>query len=115
MPEGKILMETAIELSQNIKSLTDDEGKDVINRDINQLGSDWNELTTMLENARSNLKNCIATWDKAINKIDAVNKWIDTTADRVRAENEAENKTTDDLARCKVRDYKKNKIHSKLL
>ncbi|XP_031632357.1 nesprin-1 isoform X5 [Contarinia nasturtii] len=101
MPEGKILMETAIELSQNVKPLTDEEGQDAINRDIKQLGCDWNELTTMLANAHSNLNHCITAWDKVNSKIDTVTKWIDATTDRVKAENEAENKTSDDLARCK--------------
>lgn len=102
MPEGKILMETAIELSQNVKSLTDSEGQDAINQDIRQLKTDWDDLTSMLNEAHSNLKHCIATWDKFSSKFDNVNKWLDSTADRVNAENEAENKTSDDLARCKV-------------
>lgn len=103
MPEGKILMETAIELSQNVMTLTDEEGQDVIKQDVKQLKGDWEELTAMLAKAHNNLKHCIAAWDKFNGKFDAVNTWIDTTADRVRTENEAENKTPDDLARCKVR------------
>lgn len=102
MPEGKILMETAIELSQNVKSLTDTESQDAINQDIKQLKSDWDQLTSMLAEAHDNLKHCIATWDKFNGKFNAVDKWLDTTAERVNAENEAENKTPDDLARCKV-------------
>lgn len=102
MPEGKILMETVIELSQHVMALTDDEGQDVIKQDVKQLKTDWEELTSMLAKAHNNLKHCIAAWDKFNGKFDAVDTWIDTTADRVRAENEAENKTPDDLARCKV-------------
>lgn len=102
MPEGKILMETAIELSQNVKSVTDTESQDSINQDIRQLKSDWDELTGMLAEAHNNLKHCIATWDKFNGKFDTVNRWLDTTAEQVNAESEAENKTPEDLARCKV-------------
>lgn len=103
MPEGKILMETAIEMSQNIMSLTDDEAQDAIKGGVKQLKTDWDELTKMLAGAHNNLKHCIAEWDKFNSKFNAVNKWIDTTHDRVEAESNAENKTPDDHARCKVR------------
>lgn len=102
LPEGRSLMENAMELGQNIKALTDSEGQDSINQDIKQLKVDWDDLTAMFNEAQSNLKNCSATWEKFKLKFDTVNKWLDTTADQVNAENEAENKTPDDLARCKV-------------
>lgn len=105
MPEGKILMETAIGLSQNIKSLADVEGQDSINEDIRQLKSDWEELTKMLSEAHSNLKHCSATWDRFNGKFDQVNKWLQYTSDRIDAESAAENKTPEDLARCKVRRF----------
>lgn len=103
MPEGKILMETAIELSQNVMSLNDIESQDAINQDVKQLKSDWEELTAMLAKAHNNLKYCIDTWDKFNNKSDAINKWLNTNADRVNTENQFENKTSDNLARCKVK------------
>lgn len=103
MPEGKILMETAVELSQNIISLTDGESQDVINQDIKQLKNEWDELTAMLSAAHDNLKHCISTWDKFNDKSDTVNEWLKTNVDRINVETEAENKTSEDLARCKVR------------
>lgn len=103
MPEGKILMETAIELSQNLMSLNDSESQDTINQDIKQLKTDWEELTGLLAKAHSNLKHCTETWEKFSNKHNDINKWINSNVDRVKAENESENKTPDDLARCKVR------------
>lgn len=102
MPEGKILMENAIDLSQNIKLETDTEGQDSINQDIRQLKIDWDELTGMLDEAHNNLKHCIATWNKFDGKFDTVDKWLDATAERLNAESQAENQTPDDLARCKV-------------
>lgn len=98
MPEGKILLETAVELSHNIMSSNDGESQDV----IKQLKCEWDDLNAQLAAAHDNLKHCIATWDKFNGKRDSVNKWLNTTADRVNVETETENKTSDDLARCKV-------------
>lgn len=100
MPEGKILLENAIELSHNVTS--DTEGQDSINQDVRQLKIDWDDLTAMFDEAQNNLKQCIATWDKFDGKFDAVNKWLHATAERINEESQAENKTPDDLARCKV-------------
>lgn len=102
MPEGKILMETAIELSQNLKSLTDSEGQDAINQDVKQLKNDWDDLASMFNEAQNNLKLCLATWDKFNTHFNNVDKWLDSTANKINAENQAENKTSDDLTRCKV-------------
>lgn len=102
IPEGKILMENAIELSKNVKSATDTEGQDSIKQDVRQLKAEWDELTAMRDEAHNNLKQCIATWDKFDGKFESVNKWLNAAAERVSLENQAENKTPDDLARCKV-------------
>lgn len=102
MPEGKILMETAIELSNNVTALSGSEGKDTINQEIKQLKGDWANLQTMSTDAHENLKQCIAAWNNFNGKFDSLNRWIDSTQNRVNAENEGDKKTADDLAQCKV-------------
>lgn len=102
MPEGKILMETAIELSHNVAALSGSEGQDTINQEIKQLKSDWDNLQTMSAEAHGNLKQCIASWNNFNGKFDTLNKWVQTTSNRVTAESEGDKKTAEDLARCKV-------------
>lgn len=102
MPEGKILMETAVELSQNVTASSDSEGQDQINQEIKQLKSDWDNLVTLSKEAHTNLNQCIATWQSFNDKYDAINKWLEPTGKQVEAESQADNKTPDDLARCRV-------------
>lgn len=102
MPEGRILMETAIELSQNVMASSDSEGQDVINQEIRQLKNDWEGLNTMSNEAHSNLNQCVAMWNNFAEKFNPIDKWVDATAKQVEKESEGENKTPDDLARCKV-------------
>lgn len=110
MPEGKILMETAIGLSQNVTESSDSEGQDTINQEIKQLKSDWEGLNTLSNEAHINLNQCIATWKNFTDKFDAINKWIEPTAKRVENESQAENKTPDDLARCKVSSFEEKQF-----
>lgn len=102
MPEGKILMETAVELSQNVIASSDSEGQDAVNQELKQLKNDWDGLVTMSNDAHTNLKQCVATWNNFSEKYNSLDKWIDTTNVRVEEESKGDNKTPDDLARCKV-------------
>lgn len=56
-----------------------------------------------LSSAHQNLNQCVAMWNNFSEKFNAIDKWIDATAKQVEKESEGENKTPDDLARCKVK------------
>lgn len=103
MPEGKILLETAIELSHNVSVTSGPEGQDSINQEIKQLKSDWDNLQTMSVDAHNALKLCVASWNNFNDKFNQINKWIETTTNKVNAESQGDKKTPEDLDRCKVR------------
>lgn len=103
MPEGKILMETAIELSQSVTASSGSEGQDTINQEIKQLKSDWDNLQTMSADAHNGLKLCITSWNNFTGKFETITKWIEATTNRVNAESESDKKTPEDLVRCKVK------------
>lgn len=102
MPEGKILMETAIELSQNVIQTSGSEGQDTVNQEIKQLKADWDNLQTTSIDAHSGLKQCITAWNDFTNRFDTINSWIQAITRKVNDESGDEKKTPDDLQRCKV-------------
>lgn len=102
MPEGKILMENAIELSQNVIATSGSEGQDSIHQEIGQLKSDWNSLEAMSREAHDTLKQCITAWTDFTIKFDKINRWIEEYTERVRRQHLIENKTPDELVQCKV-------------
>lgn len=102
MPEGKILMENAFSLSQNVISTSGNEGQDSIRQEIKQLKSDWDSLEALSKDAHDSLNSCIAAWNNFVSKSEKINKWIEEYIERIRRENLQENKTPDDHVRCKV-------------
>lgn len=102
MPEGKILMETAIELSQNVLQTSGGEGQDNVNQEIRQLRNDWDQLQTMSTDAHCGLKKCIASWNDFTSKWDSISTWIQVVSRKVSDESGDEKKTPEDLDRCKV-------------
>lgn len=102
MPEGKILMENAIELSQNVIATSGSEGQDSIRQEIKQLKSDWSSLEVMSREAHDSLNSCISAWNNFTNKFDKINRWIEEYADRIRRQHLIENKTPEELVQCKV-------------
>lgn len=112
MPEGKILLETAVELSHNVSVSSGPEGQDVINQEIRQLKSDWDNLQTMSADAHNALKLCVTSWNNFNDKFNQINKWIETTTNKVTAESQGDKKTPEDLERCKVRTSCRNVVYS---
>lgn len=102
MPEGKILLETAIEASRGLVASSGGEVNDAINQEIKQLKSDWDNLLSLSADAHNGLQLCINSWSNFGDKFDAITKWIETTTARVNAESAGDKKTPDDLVRCKV-------------
>lgn len=102
MPEGKILMETAIELSQNVIDTSGSEGQDTVNQEIRQLRADWDNLQAMSTDAHSGLKLCINSWIDFTSKFNGISEWIEVITKRISDEKNDKKKTPEDLARCKV-------------
>lgn len=102
MPEGKILMENAIELSENVIATSGAEGQDSVRQEISQLRSDWSALEANSREAHDALNDCITAWTNFNTKFEKINRWIDDYMERVRRQNLIENKTPEELNQCKV-------------
>lgn len=102
MPEGKILMENAIELSQHVIETSGAEGQDSVRQDIQQLRTDWTSVEISSRDAHDVLNQCISAWNNYQNKSDKINEWIEEMVEKVQLQSSIENKTTEDLSRCKV-------------
>lgn len=83
MPEGKILMVNAIELSKNLMATCDTEGQDVIKEEIKQLENDWHELEVLSKSISDNLDDCISCWNKFANKSDEINAVLTSFKNRI--------------------------------
>lgn len=73
IPEGKILMNNAIHLSNNLIPICDSEGQDHIKQELKQMEADWNELENLLKSVTENLEDCIVTWNLFSNKSEEIN------------------------------------------
>lgn len=101
LPNGKSLISKVIELSQSILSTTGPEGQELINQDMSQLQADWNSLQSQCHESQNTLANCIGSWSQFTNALDGMKKWIDQFQKKINEEQLKENKTPEDLARCK--------------
>lgn len=103
MPEGKILMENAIGMSQQVIETSGAEGQDAIQLEIQQLRTDWSALESLSREAHDALNACIVAWNNYIAKSDLINNWIDEMVAKVARQSAIDNKTPDELVLCKVR------------
>lgn len=102
MPEGKILMETTIEMSESVVQTSGSEGQDVVRQEIKQLKSDWEGLQQISREAHEVLNTCVASWNDFLEKSTNINKWIEVYSAKIKNENDVEKKTPEDLLACKV-------------
>ncbi|XP_032455805.1 nesprin-1 isoform X11 [Nasonia vitripennis] len=101
LPKGQSLISKVIETSQDVLLNTGPEGQDTINHDLDQLQADWNHLQSQCQEAETTLSNCILTWSQFTTALESMQKWIDQFQRKISAEHTKENKTPEDLTRCK--------------
>lgn len=101
MPKGEILISKVSDLSETVISSSGPEGQEAIRQDVRQLQLDWKSLQTHCQESQKTLGNCINMWSQFSTALDAMKKWLDNFKTRVNAEQAKENKTPEDLARCK--------------
>ena len=101
LPKGQNLISKVIETSTIVVDTTGPEGQDTINHDVEQLQEDWNHLQLLCQEAEKTLSNCILTWSQFTTTLENMQKWIDQFQVKVNEEQGKENKTPEDLARCK--------------
>lgn len=101
LPKGQSLISKVVETSEITLATTGPVGQDTINNDVEQLQADWNHLESQFHEAERTLLDCILIWSQFTAQAEAMQKWIDQFRNKVINEQSKENKTSDDLARCK--------------
>lgn len=101
LPKGQSLISKVIETSEVALTTTGPEGQDAINRDVEQLQADWNHLESQCHEAEETLSDCILTWSQFTAQVESMQKWMHQFRNKINNEQVKENKTPEDLARCK--------------
>ncbi|XP_033150837.1 nesprin-1 [Drosophila busckii] len=99
--EGKALLDACVELSQAVIATSGNEGQDNVAQEIKHLTSEWETMQSLARDARSSLEQCLAAWQAFLQQFNKINLWIVNMSKRVAKSQEAENKTTEDLAHAK--------------
>lgn len=107
LPEGKIMMNNTIELSNSVLPACDSEGQDKIRQELKQLVSDWNELEALLKATTDNLEDCIASWNSFASKSSEIDAVLTEFKNRMSAfENVNEIPSEEIINNAKVRKLK---------
>ena len=101
MPKGEIMISKVSDLSESVISSSGPEGQEAIRQDVRQLQLDWKSLQTYCQETQRILGNCIIMWSQFSTALDSMKNWLDNFQNRVNAEQAKENKTPEDLTRCK--------------
>ncbi|XP_034936487.1 nesprin-1 isoform X11 [Chelonus insularis] len=101
LPQGETLIFKIMDMSENIISTTGPEGQDVLRCDVRQLQLDWKSLQTQCQESQKTLSNCIKMWSQFTTALDDMKSWLDQFQNKINEEHKRENKTPQDLERCK--------------
>ncbi|XP_054006700.1 muscle-specific protein 300 kDa isoform X2 [Hylaeus anthracinus] len=101
LPRGETLISKVIQLSDAVISSTGPEGQEAIGQDVKQLQSNWKSLQSQCHDSQKTLSNCISSWSRFTGALDSMKRWIDHFQKKVNDEQSKENKTPEDLVRCK--------------
>ncbi|KAL0110413.1 hypothetical protein PUN28_013801 [Cardiocondyla obscurior] len=101
LPKGDTLISKVIELSDVVISKTGPEGQDSIKQDMKHIQTDWKSLQAQCHDSQQTLANCISSWSQFTNMLDGMKRWIDHFQKKITDERTKDNKTPEDLERCK--------------
>lgn len=101
LPKGDTLISKVIELSDVVIAKTGPEGQDSIKQDMKQVQADWKSLQAQCQDSQRILGNCISSWSQFTNALNGMKRWIDHFQKKIADEQTKENKTPEDLERCK--------------
>ncbi|XP_012271233.1 nesprin-1 isoform X8 [Orussus abietinus] len=102
LPKGEALISRAIELSETVVPTTGTEGRDSIGQDMKHLRSSWESVQSQCQESQRTLASCITTWNQFHEALGTVADWIAKFEKKVSDELARDNKTPDDLVRCKM-------------
>ncbi|XP_076280585.1 muscle-specific protein 300 kDa [Lasioglossum baleicum] len=101
LPRGETLISKVIQLSDGVIASTGPEGQETIKQDVKQLQANWKSLQAQCHDSQKTLSNCISSWSEFTAALDSMKRWIDHFQKKVNDEQSKENKTPEDLVRCK--------------
>nr|XP_033322974.1 nesprin-1 [Megalopta genalis] len=101
LPRGESLISKVIELSDGVIAGTGPEGQETVEQETKRLQADWKSLQARCHESQNVLSNCIASWSKFTAALDSMKRWMDHFRKKVNDEQSKENKTPEDLVRCK--------------
>lgn len=101
LPKSQSLITKVIELSEVVIRSTGPEGQEAINQDVNNLQQDWGYLQGQCQKSQQLISNCILTWSQFTSQLESMQKWLDNFQGKIAEESARENKTPEDLTRCK--------------
>lgn len=101
LPECEDLVHKAIEASIVVMKTTGEEGKDTIKQEIEQLNGEWEGLQVICKETQKALDKCIAAWKDFKQKYEKMENKLKTYQERLQRESEQEQKTPEDLERCR--------------
>ncbi|KZC10894.1 Nesprin-1 [Dufourea novaeangliae] len=101
LPRGETLISKVIQLSDGVIASTGPEGQETIKQDVEQLQTNWKSLQAQCHQSQKTLSNCISSWSQFTAALDSMKRWIDHFQKKVNDEQSKENKTPEDLVRCK--------------
>ncbi|XP_008555407.1 muscle-specific protein 300 kDa isoform X6 [Microplitis demolitor] len=102
MPKGEALISKVMDISESVISSTGAEGQDAIRQEVRQLQLDWKSLQTQCQESQKILANCITMWSQFTTAMESMKNWLDQFQKKVTDEQSKENKTPQDLERCKA-------------
>lgn len=101
LPRGEALISKVIQLSDAVIASTGPEGQEAIKQDVKQLQANWKSLQAQCHESQNTLSNCISSWSQFTAALGSMKRWIDHFQKKVNDEQSKENKTPEDLVRCK--------------
>ncbi|XP_078048160.1 muscle-specific protein 300 kDa isoform X4 [Augochlora pura] len=101
LPKGEALISRVIQLSDGVIAGTGPEGQETVEQDAKRLQADWKSLQARCHESRDILSNCISSWSRFTAALDSMQRWMDHFRKKVNDEQSKENKTPEDLVRCK--------------
>lgn len=100
-PKVEASIAKMVELSEPVIASTGPEGQEATRAEIRQIQMDWKSTQNQAHESQKTLSDCIASWSEFTSALDNMKQWLDQFQKRVSDEQGKENKTYDDLARCK--------------
>lgn len=101
LPECDSIVHKTIELSILVMKTTGDEGRDLVKQEIEQLNMDWEGLQLICKETQKSITKCKDAWKDFKNNYNKMQKAIAGYQKRLNLELGKENKTPEDILRCR--------------